>query len=83
MFSCRDLSRHASGYLDHDLPQWTRLRVSLHLLICRNCRHYLGQIRQTLALLAATFPADLTDDTKNRLLQAYRRAANKQIQQGK
>ncbi len=80
MFSCRDLSRHASDYLDHELSPWTRLRVSLHLLICRNCRRYLGQIRQTLALLAAAFPTDLTDAAEDKLLQAFRQAADNQVQ---
>lgn len=52
MFSCRHTTELASDHLEGALGGMTRLRFCLHLLICGNCRRYLGQMRATLALLA-------------------------------
>lgn len=49
MMKCRDVAEVASDYLDHELAVWPRIEVRLHLLACRNCRAYVGNLRLTVA----------------------------------
>ncbi len=51
MLSCRDLTEHATDYMEGALPVRTRLAVRLHLILCAMCRAYLLQLRRTSALL--------------------------------
>jgi len=71
VFACRDLTRYANAYLEDELPALTRLRVRVHLLICRNCRRYLRQLRQTIALLGSAFPA-LSPTREAELVEVFR-----------
>ena len=45
MLNCREASRLASESMDRPLPLRTRISLGLHLMMCRFCRRYLGQIR--------------------------------------
>ncbi len=51
MLTCRELTEHATDYMEGALPVRTRLAVRLHLFLCRMCRAYLAQLRRTAALL--------------------------------
>ncbi|MEZ5502359.1 MAG: zf-HC2 domain-containing protein [Halioglobus sp.] len=52
MLSCKDLvHRHASDYLDGQLPLRARWSVSLHLALCVRCRRFMKQFRGVIALL--------------------------------
>ena len=50
MLSCKEVSYLVSESLDRRLPFWQRVRVRLHLLMCRFCARFR---RQTLFLRAA------------------------------
>lgn len=52
MFSCKDMSKHASAYVDHHMSVLDRVKFRLHLFICHNCRNYIAQFRTTVASLA-------------------------------
>lgn len=56
MLRCRDIEHHASEYLDQTLPPLLRLRIRMHLLICRNCRRYTQQLRLTVKTLSKLVP---------------------------
>lgn len=45
MDSCRDISLLVSRSLDTRLSAGERLRVRLHLLLCRSCRQFDVQLR--------------------------------------
>lgn len=61
MFSCKDVTEHASEYLSKEMPLWDRMQYRLHLFICHNCRNFLRQFRATIgALRAGTSPIDPT-----------------------
>jgi hypothetical protein len=46
MLSCKALAQlHASDYLDHTLTTRERLGVRLHLILCKNCRRFIGQLQ--------------------------------------
>lgn len=47
MLSCSEVTRHASDYLDRDLPRLVRWRIRLHLLMCEHCRRFLRQLELT------------------------------------
>ena len=51
MPSCRDITEHASEYLDRQLTPWQRLGFRLHLMICLNCRRHLDQLKLTIGTL--------------------------------
>lgn len=54
--TCRDVTEEASAYLDRGLPLPRRLGFRMHLAICVNCRRYMRQMRQTIAMLRALPP---------------------------
>jgi glutaredoxin 3 len=51
MLTCREFSERASGYLNRELSSWDRLRVGLHILLCRHCRRYVEQFRTVIEAL--------------------------------
>lgn len=44
MLNCRNITEHASDFLDATLPWHLRLQVRLHLMMCRFCREYVRQM---------------------------------------
>lgn len=61
MLRCRDVEQQASEYLDQELTPLLQLRFRMHLLICRNCRRYIQQLRLTVSSLKQLKPAPLSD----------------------
>ena len=51
MITCRELTELVTDYLERRLGPIDWLRFQLHLGICRNCRAYLRQMRDTIAVL--------------------------------
>jgi len=51
VLTCRDVTEHATDFMEGALPVRTHLAMRLHLFICRMCRAYLAQLRRTAALL--------------------------------
>jgi predicted anti-sigma-YlaC factor YlaD len=51
MLRCRDVADLASDYVNGDLNWSRRFAVRLHLTICRFCRRYVRQMRETVGLL--------------------------------
>lgn len=74
MFSCRDVTEHASNHLEGKLGGMTGFRFRMHVFMCRNCRHYLAQLRLTIALLGALPHDRPSAATEQELLGAFRRA---------
>lgn len=53
LWSCREVTRSTSDFLDGNLHVSKRVALRLHLSMCRGCRIYLEQIRLTVTALAA------------------------------
>ncbi len=51
MLRCRDIADLASDYVNGDLSWLGRFAVRLHLTMCRFCRRYVRQMRETVGLL--------------------------------
>ncbi|MEQ6290262.1 zf-HC2 domain-containing protein [Vogesella sp. GCM10023246] len=46
MMNCRQASRLISTAMDRPLSRAEQLQLSMHLLLCRNCRHFRQQMQQ-------------------------------------
>ncbi|MBP7581231.1 MAG: zf-HC2 domain-containing protein [Vogesella sp.] len=44
--SCKQASRLISDGMDRPLSRGEQVRLSFHLLLCRNCRHFRQQMQQ-------------------------------------
>lgn len=74
MLSCKEVAEKASEYLDRDLGRWERLKVGLHVAMCKHCSRYLRQLELTSKLvrsLPADPPSRLVED---RVIDSFRRA---------
>lgn len=74
MLNCREVLEQADVYLANELSDWQRFQFKLHLLLCRNCRRYLKNLRLTQLVsqqlpLAAPMPSDGELDALMLLIQ--------------
>jgi len=53
MLMCRDLAEIASDYIDGELNRRQNLSVKMHLMMCRDCRTFIGNLRTSNQLLGA------------------------------
>lgn len=69
---CRELVELVTEYLEGMLPHEERTRFELHLAICPGCAAYLRQLRGTVAAAGRLSEDSLPDETRERLLTAFR-----------
>jgi anti-sigma factor RsiW len=75
--TCKQVADFLDEYLRGTMPEEQRARVEEHLAVCPDCRHYLDQYRQTIALGKAAFAAPddpVPDSVPEELLAAIRSA---------
>jgi predicted anti-sigma-YlaC factor YlaD len=53
MLMCRGLARLASDYIDDELTGSKKLSVKLHLMMCRPCRTFISNLRESSRLMSA------------------------------
>ncbi|MCM0614017.1 zf-HC2 domain-containing protein [Marinobacter sediminum] len=53
MLMCRDLAEIASDYIDGELNVQKNLSVKMHLMMCRDCRSFIGNLRASTELMKA------------------------------
>ena len=70
---CQQAVELVTDYLEGSLSRRDRRRFEAHLRSCPNCSAYLEQIRTTIALAGAVDMEELTADTKQDLIDLYRR----------
>lgn len=51
MLTCKEVTEMASAHLDRELSRFDRLRVQVHLAMCRHCRTYVNQLWQLVQAL--------------------------------
>lgn len=51
MLMCRELAGIASDYIDGELSTGRVMSVKMHLLMCRHCRSFIGNLRASAELL--------------------------------
>ena len=77
MLSCKELTELATDYLEKDLPWRERLRVQVHLSMCRHCRRYLDQMRKVIALLGRLPIEPVPPNLLEKLLPQFREMRDK------
>lgn len=53
MLMCKDLAGLASDYIDGELSTRQNLSVKFHLMMCGNCRTFIGNLRMSTELMQA------------------------------
>ena len=64
MMTCKHVYEHASDYLDGPVSFAERLSLLVHLVICKHCRRYLGQLRLAVGLAARIPPEEEPGDAE-------------------
>jgi predicted anti-sigma-YlaC factor YlaD len=72
MLTCRELTEVVTAYLERRMGLWDRLQVMLHLGMCRHCRAYLRQIRQTVRALSGLPDEPIAAAVQADLLRRFR-----------
>ena len=71
--ACRQAVELVTDYLEGKLSRRQRRRFERHLRGCPHCTTYLEQIRSTVRLAGQLDPEPLDADTRDGLIQLYRR----------
>ncbi|MEP3561135.1 MAG: zf-HC2 domain-containing protein [Marinobacter sp.] len=53
MLMCKDLAEIASDYIDGELATPQNLAIKMHLMMCRHCRSFIGNLRVSTDLMQA------------------------------
>jgi anti-sigma factor RsiW len=72
MITCRELTELVTDYLEGRLSIGQRLRFEMHIGLCRHCRAYLRQMKQTIGSLGSLREDDIPEDVSQRLLARFR-----------
>jgi len=74
VLTCREVSEHATDYMEGALPVRRFLAVRWHLLLCRMCRAYLAQLRRTASLLRGRGLAGPPAEVEGRIVARAKQA---------
>lgn len=47
MLRCKDVFDRASALIDEEISPWEGLQMQMHLALCKGCRRFIEQMRQT------------------------------------
>ncbi len=53
MLMCKDLAGIASDYIDGELTGQQNLSVKMHVMMCKHCRTFIGNLRASTELMKA------------------------------
>jgi anti-sigma factor RsiW len=70
--TCQELVELVTDYLEGALAPAERTRFESHLAGCQGCRAYLAQARRTIDLSGRLEEEDVPEETRERLLRAFR-----------
>lgn len=72
MLTCRELTEIITDYLEGRMSFMDRVRFRVHIGMCRGCRAYLDQMKQTIGTLGRLPPEDMPPDVQAQLLERFR-----------
>lgn len=70
--TCQELVELVNDYLDEELPPDDGALFEQHLNFCEGCVRYVDQMRATVAGVGRLREEDLSPETRERLLAAFR-----------
>ncbi|QSP95683.1 zf-HC2 domain-containing protein [Marinobacter salinisoli] len=69
MLMCRDLAGIASDYIDGELSFGQSVSVKMHLMMCKDCRSFIGNLRMSTRLMQGHSSAQADDEVIDRIRQ--------------
>jgi predicted anti-sigma-YlaC factor YlaD len=69
MLMCRGLAEIASDYIDNELGTRQNLSVKMHLMMCKYCRSFIGNLRTSTDLLRGHSSGRTDDELIRRIDQ--------------
>lgn len=76
MLMCRELAGIASDYIDGELSTGRNLSVKMHLMMCRHCRSFIGNLRMSTELIRRHSSARVEEAVINRISERVADALN-------
>ncbi|OFW15450.1 MAG: anti-sigma factor [Acidobacteria bacterium RIFCSPLOWO2_12_FULL_67_14] len=70
--TCRELTEVITDYLEGRMSFMDRVRFRVHIGMCRGCRAYLDQMKQTIRTIGRLPPEDMPPDVQAQLLERFR-----------
>ncbi len=77
MMSCEELTKKVTDYLEGRFTLWERVSIQMHLGICRGCRAYLTQMKQTLEVVGKLPDAEDAPEVHDEVMERFRKWAEK------
>mgnify|MGYP001086581756 CR=1 FL=1 len=74
MLMCRDLAEIASDYIDGELNVQKNLSVKMHLMMCKDCRSFIGNLRASTELLRAHSSGNPDEELMRRIDERVKEA---------
>jgi len=72
MLTCQELTELATDYVEGETPFERRVSVWMHLAMCKHCRAYLRQYRDTIAALGRLPEEPPPPECREELLRRFR-----------
>ncbi len=72
MLTCKELTELVTDYLEGRQSFVQRMRFEAHLGMCRHCRAYLRQMRDTIQTLGHLPAEPISREMRNQLLDRFR-----------
>lgn len=72
MLTCKELTELITDYLEGRQSFLERVRFELHLGMCRHCRAYLRQMKETIDTLGALPEETIPPEVSSQLLDRFR-----------
>jgi anti-sigma factor RsiW len=72
MLSCQDITEVITDYIEGRMSMGKRLKFHMHLGMCRHCRRYLRQVRQTIRLSASLPRAPAPPEVHDELMRRFK-----------
>ncbi|WP_372964884.1 anti-sigma factor [Marinobacter sp.] len=69
MLMCKDLAEIASDYIDGELSASQNLAVRMHLMMCKHCRSFIGNLRASTDLIQAHSSAKVDEELMRKIDQ--------------
>ncbi|MBW4935169.1 anti-sigma factor family protein [Marinobacter sp. F4206] len=67
MLMCRELAGIASDYIDGELNATRNLSVKMHLMMCKHCRTFIGNLRASAELMRGHSSARVEESLIDRI----------------
>lgn len=76
MLMCRGLAEIASDYIDDELTGSQKLSVKMHLMMCKHCRTFIGNLKTSTDLMKVHSSGKPNDELIRRIDERVAEALN-------